>query len=308
MIEWFSYCALSVGMLVGCAEIENEPGPPPESEVASNVIIDNGISLNGISLNGISLNGISLNGISLNGISLNGISLNGISLNGVSVTNTQLSGTRSIGGTVSGAGVVGAWLKGQMSNGSMLDLHIDSSAVLPAPNSDVRTYTISYPTTSGFKPLCVGATGANEAILFPGTWNLTTVRHQADYNLFTVSCRGATFAKCEELGYKGDSQIDTYHQACIRALRADYCGDGQSHTVNGTQINIFDRLGTQSDTQTWAVEANWTATGAICLGTARLPGPLTRPSVPDCMVSRATIPCATTSWPSGVLLRTEVNR
>jgi hypothetical protein len=302
--EWFSYCAMSIGVLVGCA---TEP-EAIEDEVVSNIVIDNGISLNGISLNGISLNGISLNGISLNGISLNGISLNGISLNGVSVSGTQLRGTRSTGGTMSGAGVVGAAMKGQMSNGSMLDLRIDSSALLPAPNNDVRTYAISYPTTTGWKALCVGTTGANEAILFPGTWNLTTVRHQYDSNLFTVACRGATFAKCEELGYKGDNLIDTYHQACVRALRADYCGDGQSHTVNGTQINIFDALGRQSDTQAWSIESNWTDQGAICIGTARLPGPLTTPSVPDCMASRARIQCTTTSWPGGVLIRTEVNR
>jgi hypothetical protein len=296
----------SAVLLAGCLS-DPDGHDPAESETAANIIEANGISLNGISLNGISLNGMSLNGISLNGISLNGTRVNGISLNGVSVSGTQLQGIKSTGGSVTGAAMVGATLKGVLSNGSNLDLRIDASALLPAPNADVRTYTITYATTTGPKPLCVGPTGENEAILFPGTWNLTTVRHQADWNMSTVSCRGATFAKCEELGYKGDSLLDTYHQACVRALRADYCGDGQSHTVNGTQINIYDRLGKQTDNQTWSIESNWTTEGAICIGKGRLGTALTTPTVPQCMASRATIPCATTTWPGGVLIRTEVN-
>jgi uncharacterized protein YjbI with pentapeptide repeats len=300
---------LSVGaLLLGGCLTEFDDGEPGESEVESAITENNGISLNGISLNGISLNGISLNGISLNGISLNGISLNGISLNGVSIRDTQLQGRKASGASVTGAALIGATLKGQMSNYGTIDLRIDSSATLPAPNSDVRVYSISYVTTAGRTPLCVGPTGANEAILFPGTWNLGTGRHQHDANIFTVSCRGATFAKCAELGYKGDALLDTYHQACTRALRADYCGDGKSHTVDGTQINIYDRIGRQTDTQTWSVEANWTTEGAICISKSRLATSLSAPLVPDCMLNRSKIPCVTGVWLPGVLLRTEVNR
>jgi hypothetical protein len=250
---------------------------------------------------------VETNGISLNGISLNGISLNGISLNGVAIRETELRGTKSTGGTVTGTSLVGASLRGTMSNYQMIDLRIDASAMLPAPNTDVRVYSITYATTTGWKPLCVGPTGANEAILFPGTWNLGTGRHQSDWNVFTVSCRGATFAKCTELGYKSDAFLDSYHQACTRALRADYCGDGTSHTVNGTQINIYDRLGRQTDNQAWSIEANWTSEGAICIGKTRIAASLTRSSVPDCMISRAQIPCST-SWQGSPLIRTEVNR
>ena len=297
----------SAFLLAGCLAEPDDPSPD-ESETTAEINEPNGISLNGISLNGISLNGISLNGTGLNGISLNGTRVNGISLNGVSVAGTQLVGVKSTGGMVTGAAMVGATLKGVLSNYTNIDLRIDASAMLPAPNADVRTYSISYATTSGPQPLCVGSTGANEAILLPGTWNLTTVRHQSDANMFTVACRGATFAKCLELGYKGDLALDTFHQACVRALRADYCGDGVSHTVNGTQINIYDVLGVQRDTQAWAVEANWTTEGAICINKGRLGTAMTTPTVPQCMASKATIPCAGTLWPLGVLIRTEVDR
>jgi len=303
--------ALALGgsalLLAGCL-IEPDEAVPAESETTAEINEPNGISMNGISMNGISMNGISLNGISLNGISLNGISVNGISLNGVSVANTQLQGVKSTGGTVTGAAMVGATLDGVLPSGATIALHIDGTALLPAPNADVRVYTISYATTSGQKPLCVSPTGANEALLLPGTWNLTTVRHQPDTNRFSVSCRGATFAKCVELGYKADNVIDTYHQACVRALRADYCGDGVSHTIDGTQINIYDRLNIQKDTQVWAVESNWTPEGANCINKNRLGTAMTTPTVPQCMASKATLPCPTGPWGPGVLIRTEVNR
>ena len=29
-----------------------------------------------------------------------------------------------------------------------------------------------------------------------------------------------------------------HHQACVRMVRADYCGDGRSWTVNGRRVNL----------------------------------------------------------------------
>lgn len=300
-----SVAALGAGLAAaGCVA---EPiGDPEEGSASDEIQIDNGKSLNGISLNGTTLNGKSLNGKSLNGISLSGISLTGVSLTGVSVSNTVLHGTKS-GATVSGAQLVGATMKGQMTDATLVDLRIDASTTLAAPNADVRVYSISYSTTTGWQPLCTDATLGNQAILFPGTWNLTTVKHQADANLFTVGCRGATFAKCEELGYKGDSLIDTYLETCIRALRADYCGDGVSHTIDGTLINIYDKLNIQTDTVAWSIESNWTPDGALCINKARVATSLVEPAVPACMASRAKITCAT-SWQPTVLIRTEVNK
>ena len=30
------------------------------------------------------------------------------------------------------------------------------------------------------------------------------------------------------------------HEACVRMVRADYCGDGRSHTVDGMAIDVWD--------------------------------------------------------------------
>jgi hypothetical protein len=282
---------------------------PTEGEVSAEVLAANGTSVNGTSVNGISVNGTSVNGTSVNGVSVNGVSVNGVSVNGVSVSGTQLKGIASDGDAVTGSDWIGARLTAQLTNGATLALRIDNTGVLPSPNTDVRTFMISYETSAGWKPLCTSSTNAtNEAITLPGTWNLGTVRHQWDANMFSLACRGATFAKCVELGYKGDSLIDTYHAACIRAIRADYCGDGQSHTITGTEINIYDKLGRQLDTQSWALESNWTPDGATCIHKARVLPSLDEGDVPACISDRAQADCPGSGWAGAILIRTEVNK
>jgi hypothetical protein len=62
-------------------------------------------------------------------------------------------------------------------------------------------------------------------------------------------------------------------------LRADYCGDGSSWTVNGTPINLYDDLGIQADDAAWAVDAEWTADGAVCTNHIRE----FQPGTPSCV-------------------------
>jgi hypothetical protein len=56
-------------------------------------------------------------------------------------------------------------------------------------------------------------------------------------------------------------------------VRADYCGDGVGHTHNGTQINIYDRLGIQKPDVIPAMqfEAGWGINGAQCIHHVRWP-------------------------------------
>ena len=286
--------------LGGCVA-EPPSGDVSESLDTAEVVIANGTSVNGTSVNGTSVNGISINGISINGISVNGVSVSGTQLRGVAASGDNA------GQSLTGDDWVGATLTAQLTNGARLALRIDGTGTLAEPNSDVRTYSISYATSRGWSPLCTNAAYGNDAIVLPGTWDLTTVRHQADANMFSLGCRGATFAKCVELGYKDDKVIDSYHAACVRAIRADYCGDGQSHTITGTEINIYDKLGVQSDAEDWSIESNWTPDGATCINKARVLSSLVAPDVPACIADRAQIECAT-SWSSRVLIRTEVNK
>jgi hypothetical protein len=78
-------------------------------------------------------------------------------------------------------------------------------------------------------------------------------------------------------------------------LRADYCGTGTSHTVDGTTVNLYDNLGIQVDNQAWPPEAEWTAAGALCVnannGTRY---DLARIREPGCFSPPKTATCGTT--------------
>ena len=79
-------------------------------------------------------------------------------------------------------------------------------------------------------------------------------------------------------------------------IRADYCGDGTSSTVNGVGIHVLDQLGIQEEALDldYAVEAEWGPDGATCLNLAN-----TRLSdvTPDC----APPPCGESFASGGVL-------
>ncbi len=101
----------------------------------------------------------------------------------------------------------------------------------------------------------------------------------------TITCASGAIAKCARFGYKpwakgprGDD-LTAIHAACIRMVRADYCGDGKAHTRNGTEIDMFDDLGIQfsdsSDVDGFFFEAGWSPQGAVCVRHTRWPELLT---------------------------------
>ena len=116
-----------------------------------------------------------------------------------------------------------------------------------------------------------------------GTWNLGSGvvgggSWTNSSTTFTFGCRGAALAKCVELGYKpwkivNGVSLRNHHQACVRMIRADYCGDGKPWTQDGTPINVYDSLNIQTDAATYKLDAEWTAgRRALHLQAARLPG------------------------------------
>jgi len=275
----------------------------------------NGMSLNGMSLNGMSLNGMSLNGMSLNGMSLNGMSLNGMSLNGMSLNGTWLSGTLN-GTRISGARLVGTTLNGLLSNGGTVQLRIDAVSTDPTPNNqDVTLYAVSVRSSSAnghnvqWLPLC-GTNSAGAPILataMAGTWNygvgIGGGSHSDDPNTFTFACAGAGIYKCaEELGYKPWLGLADHHQACTRMLRADYCGDGAPHTIDGTPIDVYDAIGLQSKDPSFngTIEAEWDENGARCMSHPRYDY---LGYVPICILWLHTSSCGNTShFNDGTLL------
>ncbi|MDF2687227.1 MAG: hypothetical protein K0Q80_192 [Microvirga sp.] len=97
---------------------------------------------------------------------------------------------------------------------------------------------------------------------------------------FSFSCTSGVEAKCVLMGYRpweqhpsGASMRDL-HKACIHLMRADYGGDDQPTTRDGTPIDVEDRFGIQTfdhvDGMTF--EAAWGPDGALCVARPRIAG------------------------------------
>ncbi|MGQ0528560.1 MAG: ADYC domain-containing protein [Panacagrimonas sp.] len=114
------------------------------------------------------------------------------------------------------------------------------------------------------------------------TWGLPLdlpVGHPGRDGDITVSCVSGVVAKCVRWGYPpwskgpGGEDLAPFHASCVRMARADYCGDGQPHTKEGTSIDNFDDLGIQTrgaaDDPSYVFEAGWTPQGAVCVNHTR---------------------------------------
>jgi ADYC domain-containing protein len=92
--------------------------------------------------------------------------------------------------------------------------------------------------------------------------------------VFDLICTAGARGKCVRFGYlpwQDDAMRDLYN-ACVRMTRADYCGDGEATTRDGTLIDIYDDRDIQSLDQQSAreFEAGWTAGGAVCVRHVRI--------------------------------------
>jgi hypothetical protein len=94
---------------------------------------------------------------------------------------------------------------------------------------------------------------------------------------FSFACTAGAQGKCLRFGYlpwasapNGESMAP-HHAACVRMVRADYCGDGTPHT--GVPIQMFDRAGVHGRPSAGygAFEAVWSPRGAVCVARARRP-------------------------------------
>lgn len=284
--------------------------------IAFNGMRMNGIALNGVELNGMRLNGMRMNGFQLNGIDLNGpvlqgTKLNGIDLNGPVLNGPVLQGVQLNGSALQGVfsdgtrtptqALVGAELVGRLSDGSTVPIFIDAVRENPeAKNADVVLYQVSY--GAGHEPLCSRDQGGAPvlATAIANTWDEKTGARIDKADTFTFACQGAALYKCVAAGYKPWKTVDSpkgpvsladYHQACTRMIRADYCGDGTSYTLDGTLIDMADGLGIQSaetgDRADFAFEAAWGADGAKCVSKTRY----RLAALPQCLVDRMADAC-----------------
>ncbi len=223
--------------------------------------------------------------------------------------------------------MIGAVFSANLQDGSDIRLRIEDMVLAGEDNDPFLKYSVSFETLEGWLPLC-GTDDSGEPVLaipLTGTWNYEKGTPGAgqwtdDSDQFTFACDGFVLAKCVAMGYKpwtegqacdseGDgtecfeTDLRLHHQACTRALRADYCGDGESHTVENTMLNLYDNFYIRVDSEDWLTEAEWDADGARCVLTQRIDDlPL-----PACAQDMATADCGDEShFANGTLLMTEV--
>ena len=262
----FTAILAASALSVGCTSPDAEDSENV-ADAAEALTVENGHQMNGTYLNGSFLNGVRYNGVRYNGVRYNGVRYNGVRYNGTALEGT-LENTSIL---VTDVGFAGSDLDAVLGDGSDANIHIASISTTDVPGM------LAYEITAGGDNVC-GSSGA-KALLLPGNWNYATGGLDSqDANYFTVACRGAAIAKCAEWGYHDlDEWSETdgsttqhvagtyFHEACVRMVRADYCGDGHSHTQNGTAIDVYDVAGIQTPDSSMALEAEWSASGAKCV-------------------------------------------
>ncbi len=99
----------------------------------------------------------------------------------------------------------------------------------------------------------------------------------AQSDVITFACTNSPLAKCVRWGYKPWKTVNgvslrDHHLACVRMIRADYCGDGRPHTRDGTLIDVYDRLGIQKRVEQpdMVFEAAWGPGGATYVARPRI--------------------------------------
>jgi hypothetical protein len=99
--------------------------------------------------------------------------------------------------------------------------------------------------------------------------------------IFELVCTSGAQGKCVRFGYHpwqiapNGGPMRDYFNACVRLLRADYCGDGRGWTRDGTLVDIWDDYGIQTldggGDPAFSFEAGWRADGAVCAAHSRIP-------------------------------------
>lgn len=194
----------------------------------------------------------------------------------VEVTGARFEIDLDDGRILQGADLVGVILHLRDRGRKPLEIRIDSvTALTGQPAADVELYGLSRrDAQGGWSPLCKpGADG--RALGFPLPATIAPYGDvEAEGGSFSIACTAGARGKCVMLGYKpwaaanGES-LQPYFEACVRMMRADYCGDGRSYTRPGIRVDMWDSAGVQTAQTDMPFEAAWRPDGAVCLSRTR---------------------------------------
>jgi hypothetical protein len=180
---------------------------------------------------------------------------------------------------------VGSVLRGSSSDGTSVEVSV-CQAEPDSDDPELLWYHIEAwnPVAQEWQNPCMPTGGVPHprAVAVSGVWDSSGAHQQVNGKL-TLACENGAITKCIRWGYKPWASRDgqslaPLHQACTRMARADYCGNGTSHTQQGTTIDMYDSLGlllpTTKASASWdparaSFEAAWAPDGATCLSRTR---------------------------------------
>jgi hypothetical protein len=197
-------------------------------------------------------------------------------------------------GTIGGFDLVGMTVWGSVDGVGEVELRVVDAELGTGRTANVYYYRTEYRFHGTWFPLC--GTDANgdrvRNLAVPGTWDQRSgvigggAWRPGEGSTFTFACEKSSIAKCVELGYFSSlvdrNGVPRHLLSCVRAMRADYCGDGRSWTSSGRTIEIWDDRSINTRAmQSWPRESGWAPEGATCLDAARLEYPDDSPT-PSC--------------------------
>jgi len=249
-------------------------------------------------LQGTQLQGIQLLGTQLQNMTMVGFQFSGATFNGAALDNFRLDKGELVAEqnqvTLRGTALAGAHVFGQVHNlgtnpvtTATVDYQLGAIVAESASNDPLMTgstylYTLTQNVdgTGVFQTACPADSDDNHvAIPLAATWNEHGDRVESS-TLFTFGCTSGAIAKCYRWGYRpwatGHGDVVALHWSCTRLARADYCGNGTTHTHDNTQINVWDNAPSPGPIQQHGTtpagmvfEAGWNTTGAVCLSHSR---------------------------------------
>jgi hypothetical protein len=204
-------------------------------------------------------------------------------LQSIEADGTAFKVTLSDGKVLRSRDLVGAQLVLAL-GGQRMRVRID--AVEPDPDDqsgDVLLHTFSTQATDGaWTPLCdPGPDGRRQGFPVAGVSRPDGALVAGGPGMLEIVCSSGGRGKCVRFGYHpwktapdGRPMLDNFN-ACVRMLRADYCGDGRGWTRDGTLVDVWDDLAIQrlegAGDPAFAFEAAWGPQGAVCVAHTRIP-------------------------------------
>jgi|SRR5215470_13259311 len=199
----------------------------------------------------------------------------------IEAVGTAFRAKLSDGSVKQGTEFVGAVLVFKINDGPPTRIRIASIRPDPADNSgSVLLHDFRIEATN--EPFCNPAPdGTRLGFPVAGVTTADGRLTASEPRVFQLVCTSGAQGKCVRFGYHpwqtspNGRPMRDYFNACVRLLRADYCGDGRGWTRDGTLVDIWDDHGIQTldagGDLAFSFEAGWSADGAVCAAHSRIP-------------------------------------